>query len=90
VVLDFLRDPDGTVHFEKHEVSQAEVTEFFTEIRFIQRRRPDGSVVANGILGSGRILETVFRRLSSDHIFVITAYDVLDGDQRDYIIRRLE
>ena len=79
--FDFFIDPDfNAPHIYKHEVSEAEIYEFFTEIRYIEYERKDQSRVAYGQLSSGRYLQVVYRADTNDRFFIITAFDLQDGE----------
>ena len=88
--LRFFIDPFlDAPHFTKHGVSQREIVEFFHEIAYFEKRRRDGSFVAYGKLSSGRVLKTVYRKLTADYYFIITAYDVENRDVLDFVERNL-
>ena len=72
-------------HLEKHAVTEIEIFEFFTEIKYFERRRHDGSFVGIGKLISGRFLQVIYRKKSSSLYFIITAYDIEDKNIINFI-----
>lgn len=77
-------------HIEKHDISYEEINEFFTNIKYFMDKRKDESLVAIGKLISGRYLEVVYRKISEDHLFIITAYDLEELYLIEYIELNLE
>jgi len=72
----FNTDPDGRRHFEKHGVSIEEIDEVFTEQKCFTKKRNDKSYVSYCKLRSGRYLEVLYRNISKNEYFIITAYDI--------------
>lgn len=70
----------SSTHVEKHAVTELELFEFFSDAFYLERQRPDASWVAIGKLSSGRYLQVVFRKKSSEIRFIITAFDIEDRD----------
>ncbi len=63
-----------------HDVSPAEIDEFFTESLFLEHNRKDGSFEAIAKLRSSRYLQVIYRKKSKNLFFIITAFDILDKD----------
>lgn len=80
----------SSTHIEKHGVTEIELIEFFEEIRYLQRKRGDGSYVAVGKLKDGRFLQVVFRQPSPGTYFVITAYDLEDRELIEILEQHLD
>lgn len=86
----YINPETGEPHILDHQVYPEEIVEFFEDTDILERKRKDGSLVAYGILKSGRILTVVYRKTTPDHYFVITAYDLEDKEILQYIIGVLE
>jgi len=67
-------------HIYKHEISEAEIVEFFQEIKYLERKRNDKSYEAFGRIHSNRFLHVVYRKEAADVFFIITAYDIEDKE----------
>lgn len=86
----FIDELTGRSHAEMHDVSADEIHEFFTSGKVIDIPRRDGSHIAYGKLASGRYLIVPYRRMSKTLLYIITAYDIEDGEIIDAIERELD
>ncbi len=86
----FSVEPDGSNHIKKHGVSVDEINEFFNENAYFEQRRKDGSYIAYSKLENGRHLKVIYRKLSNELYFIITAYDLEDQNIIDFINREIE
>jgi hypothetical protein len=86
----FIDEITGKSHAEMHDVSADEIHEFFTTGLVIDIPRKDGSHQAYGKLASGRYLLVPYRRLTKTLMYIITAYDIEDGEIIDAIEKELD
>jgi uncharacterized DUF497 family protein len=84
---------DNTIqmrHIDKHNISYNEINEFFTEISYLYKKRKDKSYVAIGKLKNNRYIEIIYRIVSANHLYIITAYDIESNDKIEFIESHLE
>ncbi len=85
----FIHPETNDRHIYDHDVSEEEIEEAFSVSHFTQRRK-DGSYMAYSRLKSGRYLKIIFRKLSNELYYIITAYDLEDQHMIDFIDQELE
>lgn len=74
----------GMTHIAKHNVSIKEIDEVFSG-NYLNEARKDGSFVAYALLASGRYLQVSYRKISNNKLFIITAYDIMNENDKSEV-----
>lgn len=75
----------GMTHIAKHQVSIVEIDEVFSG-NFLNETRDDGSFVVYARLASGRYLQVSYRKISKNKLFIITANDIMNENDKSEVI----
>lgn len=79
----------NSTHIEKHNVSEEEIEEFFSDIIIWTRNRQDDSLESIGKLNSGRYLTVIYRMMSKYDYFIITAFNIEEYYLQEFIEKEL-
>ena len=83
----YINPGTGKYHIFDHDVSEAEVVDFFDEQLFsASYRKRDGSWEVDGYV-DGRFLKIAFRVLEDGRYYIITAYDIRNAHQIEELKR---
>jgi len=81
-------------HVKDHGLSEASIFSFFEQGRYFTFERKDKVLESFGIAVLENeieiVLKVVYRKISKDHLFVITAWEIDDKVEADLIMKELD